>query len=97
LLQPNVLDFIDTAFGTERLDVGIAEVFVQPGCSLVGQTLVQSPIRQEVGVIILAMKPAGGAMVFNPAPDSTMRAGDCLIVVGEDQKLKKLESLASPA
>ena len=39
LLQPNVLDFIDTAFGTERLDVEIAEVVIHPSSALVGQTI----------------------------------------------------------
>ena len=94
LLQPNVLDFIDTAFGTERLDVEIAEVFVHPSSPLAGQTLASSPIRQQAGVIVLAMKPVGGAMIFNPAPESTMHAGDCLIVIGGDEQLKKLEALA---
>jgi voltage-gated potassium channel len=94
LLQPNVLDFIDTAFGTERFDVEIAEVIVPAGSLLAGQTLAKSPIRQESGVIVLALKPATGAMVFNPAPETVISAGDCLIVIGSDEQLKKLEGLA---
>ena len=54
-------------------------------------------IRQQAGVIVLAVKNAEGKMVFNPAADSVIRAGDCLIVIGGDDRLKKLESLANPA
>jgi K+/H+ antiporter YhaU regulatory subunit KhtT len=34
-------------------------------------------------------------MTFNPPPESVIRADDCLIVIGKDEHLKRLESLAS--
>ena len=95
LLRPNVLDFIDTAFGTERLDVEIGEVRVQEKSSLVGKTLGDSLFRQQAGVIVLGVKPAEGALLFNPAPETLIRPSDCLIVIGADSHLKKLEALAS--
>jgi voltage-gated potassium channel len=95
LLQPNVLDFIDTAFGTERLDIEIAEVAIRPSSPLVGQMLGSSAIRQQAGVIILGLKPADAAMKFNPSPDTLIRAGDCLIIIADDTGLKKLETLAN--
>jgi voltage-gated potassium channel len=97
LLRPNVLDFIDTAIGTERLDIEIGEVQVREGSRLVGKTFADSAIRQQAGVIVLAVKGSEGAMTFNPAPDAVIRGGDCLIVVGGDEQLKKLEALASPS
>ena len=95
LLQPNVLDFIDTAFGTERLDVEIAEVAIAPSSALVTQTLGCAAIRQQAGVILLGLKPANGPMKFNPSPDTVIRAGDCLIAIADDAGLKKLEALAN--
>jgi voltage-gated potassium channel len=98
LLRPNVLDFIDAAFGTERLDVEIGEVRIHERSSLVGKTLGDSVIRRQAGVIVLGLKPAEGAMKFNPAPEALIRAQDCLIVIGDDSQIKKLEALAnSPA
>ena len=97
LLQPHVLDFIDTAFGTERLDIEIAEVMIHPSSPLVGQMLGSSAIRQQAGVIMLGLKPLEGAMIFNPPPDSLIRGGDCLIVITDDTGLKKLEILANSA
>ncbi len=94
LLRPNVLDFIDAAFGTERLDVEIGEVRVHERSPLVGKTLGNSAIREQAGVIVLGMKPADGAMIFNPSPEATIRASDFLIVIGGDTQLKKLEALA---
>jgi voltage-gated potassium channel len=94
LLRPNVLDFIDAAFGTERLDVEIGEVRVHERSPLVGKTLGNSTIRQQAGVIVLGLKPSDGAMVFNPSPEAMIRANDCLIVIGGDTQLKKLEAMA---
>jgi voltage-gated potassium channel len=95
LLRPNVLDFIDTAFGTERLDVEIGEVRVQSGSGLVGKSLGDPLFRQQAGVIVLGIKPADGTLVFNPAPEALIHPGDCLIVIGSDAHLKLLEGLAS--
>ena len=94
-LRPNVLDFIDTAFGTERLDIEIGEVKIPERSALAGKKLADSMIRQEAGVIVLAVKNGEGKMAFNPAEDSIIRPGDCLIVIGGDDRLKKLEALAS--
>jgi voltage-gated potassium channel len=97
LLRPNVLDFIDAAFGTERLDVEIGEVRIDAKSQLVGKTLGDAAIRQQADVIILGVKPAEAALLFNPAPDTVIRASDTLIVIGADTQLKRLEALASEA
>ena len=94
-LRPNVLDFVDTAFGTERLDIEISEVKIPEQSMLVGKALADTVIRRQAGVIVLAVKNAEGKMVFNPAEDLVIRAGDCLIVIGGDDQLKKLEALAN--
>jgi voltage-gated potassium channel len=95
LLRPNVLDFIDTVFGKERLDVEIGEVRIQKGSSLVGKTLGDSLFHEQGGAIVLGIKPADGSFVFNPAPEARIHPDDCLIVIGSDAHLKHLESFAS--
>jgi voltage-gated potassium channel len=94
-LRPNVLDFIDTAFGTERLDIEIGEVKIPSQSALAGKKLADSTIRQQAGVIVLAVKNSEGKMLFNPSQDSVISAGDCLIVIGGDEQVKKLEMLAN--
>jgi voltage-gated potassium channel len=90
-----VLDFIDTAFGAERLDIEIGEVRIPNGSKLIGRKLGDSSIRQQAGVIVLGVKNAQDEMVFNPSPEDKICAGDCIIVIGEDAQLRKLEALAT--
>jgi voltage-gated potassium channel len=97
LLQPNVLDFLDSVTTFESGNLGsliIEEVRLSGGSLLVGQTLEQSAIRQKLGVMVLAMKKVDGRMGFNPPPDAQMEAGDFLIAMGERDCLKELEEIA---
>ena len=93
LLRPNVLDFVDAAFGRERLDFEIGEVKITGQSSLVGKKLGESAIPGRSGVIVLALRNADGKMIFNPPPDSVIHADDCLIVIGGDEQLRSLEAL----
>lgn len=97
-LRPNVVDFFDTAMLDSHHPLEIEEVQVQRGSSFAGQTLESSHIRQQLGVIVLAIKGEGTGMRFNPAPGAIIHVGDRLIAMGEPQSLRKLEeSAAEPA
>ena len=90
-LRPAVVDFVQLATSSEHLDLSMEQVHLEAGSSLVGQTILAAGIRQRFGVIIVAIKRAGGGMEFNPAPEAVMRAGDELVVLGQQQSVKALE------
>jgi voltage-gated potassium channel len=48
-------------------------------------------IRKETGVIVLAIKKAGGAMIFNPDAEAEIGDGDYLIAMGGAEQLRRLE------
>ena len=49
----------------------------------------------DFGVIVVGVQHSDRRMDFNPPPDSPMRAGDKLVVLGRADSLKQLESEAS--
>jgi voltage-gated potassium channel len=94
-LRPHVLDFLDIATAREgKLDLEIEEVYIENGSRFAGQTIEGSRIRQEMGVIVLAIKRAGAGMRFNPAPEDRIQAGDYLIAMGDPASLRRLEDTA---
>ena len=93
-LRPHVVSFLDTATTHLGMDLEIGEVHVPPGSEFAGKTVGTSRIRQERGVIILAIK-RGEQMRFNPAPDDVIEPGDCLIAMGEPAQLRQLEQSAA--
>jgi len=95
-LRPNVLDFLDIA--TDRsgtLEMVIEEIRIGPGSSLAGTTVGSSRIHHQFGIMILAIRSAEGETRFNPPAEDPLRAGDCLIAMGEPGQLAELEALAA--
>jgi voltage-gated potassium channel len=95
VLRPSVMDFIELATRSEHMELQIEQTEVQGGGSLAGRTLRDSGIRQELGVIIVAIKKPDGTMVFNPDGAVAMTPGDVLITLGHRQQLDRLETLAT--
>jgi voltage-gated potassium channel len=93
ILRPNVVDFIEIATGREHLDLQMEEILIPEHSSFIGENLVSSGFRKETGVIIVGIKKANGAMVFNPASQSRIESRDTLIVLGEPNAIVKLEKL----
>jgi voltage-gated potassium channel len=95
-LRPNVVSFLDTATTHLGVDLEIGEISVRPDSTFAGKTIESSRIRQERGVIILAIKRSEG-MRFNPSPDDRIEPGDYLIAMGEPGQLRQLEQMAAPS
>jgi voltage-gated potassium channel len=95
LLRPHVVTFLDTATTRLGMDLEIGEIHITSGSTFAGKTLESSRIRQERGVIVLAIKRKD-SMRFNPPPDERIEPEDCLIAMGEPAQLRQLEqSVAS--
>jgi voltage-gated potassium channel len=97
LTRPHVQRFLDIALSSLNdggLDLEIEEVEVGSGSQLSGVSLSEADVRHRLGVIVLAIRREGQALEFNPPPDRQIAPGDFLIVMGDAQRLKDLETLA---
>ncbi len=94
LLRPHVVTFLDTATTHLGIDLEIGEIQITGNSVFAGKTIESSRIRQDRGVIILAIKRQQG-MRFNPAPDERIESDDFLIAMGEPSQLRRLEQTAS--
>jgi voltage-gated potassium channel len=92
-LRPHVVSFLDTATTHLGMDLEIGEICIGGSSRFAGKTIESSRIRQDRGVIILAIKREQG-MRFNPAPDDRIEPGDFLIAMGEPSQLRQLEQMA---
>jgi voltage-gated potassium channel len=94
LLRPHVVSFLDTATTHLGMDLEIGQIQVTEKSVFAGRTIESSRIRQDRGVIILAIKRQEG-MRFNPAPDEQIQVNDFLIAMGEPSQLRQLEQSAA--
>ena len=50
-----------------------------------------SGIRQQYDIIVVAIKREGEEMIFNPRPDTMILPEDILIVLGDHSQITELE------
>jgi voltage-gated potassium channel len=93
-MRPNVVDFFDTAMNQQH-PLEIEEVLVSRGARVAGKTLESARIRQELGVMVVAIKGETSEMRYNPPPGEVIHEGDHLIVIGNPEGLRRLEESAS--
>jgi di/tricarboxylate transporter len=70
------------------------EVRVPEGSSLAGKTLAQTGIGEKLGVTVVAVWQRQQA-VFSPPPDLIIRAGDILLVVGREERVRQLSEMGA--
>ena len=67
------------------------QVRVGKQSGLVGRSIIDTGIRQRFGVIVVAIRRTDGTKEFNPPPESVVRSGDELMVLGRPESVKALE------
>ena len=94
-IRPAVVDFMTLATSSDNLELAMEEIPVAPGSSLVLKSLLDANLRQRFGVIVVAIQREDRRMEFNPEPESSIRAGDKLVVLGRPPSLRRLEGEAA--
>jgi len=88
ILRPTILEFIDQVSGGRAQDLMLDEVHVDADSPFSDLKLSESNIRQQLGAMILAIKPADGPLQINPRADHVIRTGDTLICLGITERLE---------
>jgi voltage-gated potassium channel len=96
-LRPAVVDFVQLATSSDNMDLNLEQVHIAEGSPLDGRSLIEAGLRQRFGVVVVGIRRADGKMDFNPEPETAMRAGDDLVVLGRAGSLKELEAAAEAA
>ena len=95
VLRPSVVDFIELATRSDYMALQIEETEVRRGSSLCNRVLRDASLRQDLGLIVVAIKRADGRMLFNPPPETEILEGDILITLGPRPQQEKLRTLAN--
>ena len=93
LKRPTVVDFIDVATAHKHLGLAMEEACVSDKSFLAGKKLIDSRLRQDYGVIIVAIKKSTDRMIFNPVASETIEAGDVIVVIGKKEDLKRMNDI----
>ena len=96
IIRPTVTDFLELAVMDKSRNIQMEELPVHSSSGLVGVALQDSGIRKDYDLIIVAIRRAGGEMLFNPSARTKLQAGDTVIAIGEKQNLEGIEKVLNP-
>lgn len=93
IIRPAVVDFIEltSRFTAEPID--LEQLELASGCPLADRRLRDLP-ESGVRVAVVAVQRPGQRLRLNPGPDDVLAAGDRIVVVGDQDNLKRLAELA---
>lgn len=94
-LRPAVVDFVEFATNSENLDLAMEQITIAGSSSLATRSILDANLRQRYGVIVVGIQRQDRSMEFNPEPDTAIRAGDRLVVLGRPESLRRLEAEAA--
>jgi len=93
LTKPAVGEFFDSITG-RKWGLAFEQVLIEAESPLVGRVLRETPIRAELDIVIISIRRRNGEMVFNPAAQTIIEAGDILIAIGQVEALTRLNEMA---
>ena len=89
VLRPTVTDFLDLAVrGT--IDLQLEQLVISSKSVFVGKELMDSHIRMDFDLIVVAIKRGDGHLVFNPGPHEKLCSDDILITLGRQTDLQRI-------
>ena len=97
LLRPHVVSFLDAAIVGPGIDLRLEEAMLPTASPLAGKTLEEARIPHHTGLVVIALQRDGGSgeHIFNPGPETRLREGDVMIVLGKEDQVQRLRSYAA--
>lgn len=94
VIRPMVVDFLDVVSRGQATELKLEQITLSEGDPYVGSTIGEAHIRSRTGTYVLAVAGSDGAENSNPSPETKLRAGDSLIVLGSEDQLRALADRA---
>ena len=91
-LQPAVADFVDLVGPSAGEAFRLEQVVVPEASPLADRTMGACGIREATGALVLALREPGGEFESNPGPDTVLRGGATLVVIGTPEQLDALDA-----
>lgn len=89
ILRPTITDFLGSALSGngEGMELALEELEIPDNAPFVDKTLMDSNIRNDFDLIIVAIKRKDGTRIFNPSSLECINKGDTLVAVGPQENM----------
>ena len=97
IIRPEVTEFLDLMLRDKQRNLRLEEVKIPDGSSFANRQLKDTPIRSKTKLLVVAVRDASRAFIYNPEPDYVLMAGVTLVVLGDTDQVTTLRELVRSA
>jgi voltage-gated potassium channel len=92
ILRPTITDFLGSALSGSKagMELVLEELEIPDNAPFAGKTLMDSNLRNDFDIIVVAIKRKDGSRIFNPSSLECINRGDTLIAVGPKENITTL-------
>ena len=97
MIRPTVVNFLDKMLRDDQ-NKRVSEVMLSESSKYVGKDIFSSSIYEDTGLNIVAIQDSSieEEFVFNPPGTYILKGNTTLVVIGDSDQVKKLETFANP-
>ena len=92
ILYPHLVEFLANITQNHE-GTHFAESIIQEHSALDGISIKSANIQEQTGLVVVAVRGADGAFLYNPPGDKKIEAGDALLVIADQRQLQMLRKL----
>ena len=92
ITRPAAVELIEIVAGQQIAEVEVDELTIPESSRLVGMTVRESETRSRHGLLIVAIRPAGKKLEFNPGGDSIFEAGASVVAMGRPEDIDRFRA-----
>lgn len=89
MMKSNAVDFLDVMVHDEQPMLVLEELVITEHSCVANQSLAEILMRRKTGILVVASKDPSGRFNTNPSPETKVKEGDVLIVIGQEEKINE--------
>jgi voltage-gated potassium channel len=92
--KPEVVEFFTLISNMGSANIQFEEIECDAiGIEFSGKSIKEADIRGKTGVNIIGLREVDGSYIVNPSPDSILKSGMRLVILGNDEQVKKFKNI----
>ena len=93
MIRPSAVSFLDIMLRDKDKNLRVEEVSIPQGSKVNGRKMGEIDFWKMVGLFPIAIQDPAGNWTYNPSPDTVMKDGCTLVIIGNPEQRTRLESI----
>lgn len=95
MVRPSATGFLDIMLRDKDKNLRVEEVNIPYGSQVNGRKMGEMDFWNKIGLFPIAIQDTAGNWTYNPGPDTVMKDGCTLVIIGNPEQRTQLESIVA--